>query len=169
MMEVHGPEFKRNLEDQLALELRTVLAEVPVGSEFTVLPFSDLCYSLELFIPKIFSRHHPEWANESLDGVFVARARKTGPASAELAGTCILIRDQTVTPLLIELAVSPTSARIEFFRVCLGEPGGGNLGISGPACNSRGAKELLANIASRLGSIAWSYSIASDESRPYSR
>ena len=164
MMEPNGQGATRSLEAQLASELKALLAGIPVGSELTVAPSSDFCYSLELFIPRVLSRRHSEWAKESLDGVFVTRARKTGSASAELAGTCILISDQTVTPFLIELTLSSADESIEFFRVCLGEPGGGRLGISGPGCNSREAKELLATVATRLSSIAWSYKIASSES-----
>lgn len=163
-MEPSGQEPTRSLGAQLASELTALLAGVPVGSEFAAAPSSDLCYSLELFIPKVLSSHHPEWEKESLDGVFVARARKTGSAAAELAGTCILISDQTVTPLLMELALSPSGECIEFFRVRLGEAGGGRLGISGPGCNSWKARELLATVATRLPSIAWSYEIASSGS-----
>ena len=163
-MELNGQEATRRLEAQLASELKVLLSGMPVGSELTVAPSSDFCYSLELFIPKVLSRHHSEWAEESLDGVFVARARKTASSSVEVAGTCILISDQTVTPFLIELAFSSADESIEFFRVCLGEPGGGRLGISGPGCNSREAKELLATVATRLSSISWSYNIASSQS-----
>lgn len=163
-MEPHDQGPTRSLEAQLASELKALLAGVLVGSEFAVAPSSDLCYSLELFIPKVLSSHHSEWEQESLDGVFVARARKTGSAAAELAGTCILISDQTVTPLLMELTLSPSGECIKFFHVRIGEAGGGRLGISGPGCNSREARELLATVATRLPSIAWSYDIASGRS-----
>lgn len=150
------------LEAQLASELLTLISRVSVGSEFTVAPSSDLCYSLELFIPRMLSRQHSEWAKESIDGVFVARARKSDSVAAELAGTCILMSDQTVTPFLITLALSPSGESIEFYQACIGEPGGGPLGISGPDCNSREAKTLLAAVTSRLGSIAWSYAITGE-------
>jgi hypothetical protein len=163
-MESNDQERTRSLEAQLASELKALLAGMAVGSEFDVAPSSDLCYSLELFVPKVLSLDYSEWVQESLDGVFVARARKTGPTAAELAGTCILISDQTVAPLLIDLAVSSSDECIESYRVCLGEPGGGRLGISGPDCNSSEAKVLLSTVVTRLGSIAWSYRIASSES-----
>ena len=160
-MESNGKEPTRSLEGQLASELRALLAGVSVGSEFAVSPSSDFCYSIELFIPKLLSAHHAEWEKESLDGIFVARARKTGSAAAELAGTCILISDQTVTPFLMEIALSPSDECIDFFRLRLGEAGGGRLGISGPSCNSREARELLENVVIRLPSIAWSYEVVS--------
>ena len=159
-MEPNNHGIPQRLEPQLASELKALLAGVPVGSEFAVAPSSDLCYSLELFIPRVLSGRHSEWEKESLDGVFVARARKTGLAAAELAGTCILISDQTVTPLLTELTLCPSGECIKFFRVRLGEAGGGRLGISGPGCNSREARELLATVTTRLTSIAWAYDVA---------
>lgn len=149
----------RSLEATLASELHALLARVAVGSTFTVAPSSDLCASLELFIPTLLSARHPEWKSESLDGVFVAIARKTGAATAELAGTCILISDQTVTPLLTEITLSLSGERIESFRARIGEPGGGRLGISGPGCNSKEAQAPLAAVDARRRSIAWAYDI----------
>ncbi|MCK6474853.1 MAG: hypothetical protein L6R28_24300 [Planctomycetes bacterium] len=153
----------QDLEARLALALKALLAQMPVGSEFAVEPSADLCRTLERYIPKVIACRHAEWAGESLDGIFVARARKTGPAAAELAGTCILITDQTVTPFRIEMALSPSGDAIETCRVCLGERGGGRLGISGPACNSNKAQKLLWNLVDRLDRIEWSYRVDSSE------
>ena len=84
MKELHGSGLNRSLEALLASELGALLRGVPVGSEFDVAPSSDFCASLELVIPGLIRHHHPKWARESLDGIFVARARKTGAAAAEL-------------------------------------------------------------------------------------
>lgn len=149
----------RALEAKVASELGSLLQGVRLGTEFDVAPASDLCASLELLMPHAIRKHHPEWARESLDGVFVARARKIGPTGAELAGTCILIRDQTVTPFLLEVTVARSGRDVQHMRIRLGEPGGGELGISGPSCNSREAQWLLASVVSRLGEIAWAYDV----------
>jgi hypothetical protein len=161
-------EFRRDrpvadLEAQVASEVKTLLGSVAVGAESTVAPSSSLCSSLELYVPQVLRRTHSEWSGESLDGVFVARARKVGDATIELAGTCVLISDQTVTPILVVLALSPSGDRIGSVRVSLGEPGGGRLGISGPACDSPKAGRLLATVVPRLASIPWSYDVASPE------
>lgn len=156
-------EFTPSLESQLAAELRDLLSGVPVGAEFDVAPSADLCFSLELFVPRLLCGTYPEWARESLDGFFVAVARKIRPRAARLVGTSILITDQTVTPFMFELEVSPTGDSITSFRVSIGEPGGGALGISGPECNSRQAKNLLAGIAERVDSVDWSFAITSDD------
>lgn len=159
--ENHGP--TPVLESQVAAELKSLLRGLPVGAAFTVEPSADFCSSLEMYIPELLRRRYPQWAWESLDGIFMASARKTGPTAAQLGGTCILISDQTVTPFLVHLEASLADESITSFRVSLGESGGGSLGISGPECNSRDAEELLATIADRIGDIAWSFEIASPD------
>jgi hypothetical protein len=147
------------LSSQLATELDALIREPPVGGRFVVPPSADICASLELFLPRVLRRRYPEWEKESLDGIFVARATKTGTATAELAGTCILISDQTVTPFLVALVVVRTSdARtVNVARLMLGERGGGSLGISGPPCNSKDAQRLLASMIDRIDNVAWTY------------
>jgi hypothetical protein len=149
------------LETQVASEVTALLKEIPVGADFTVEPSASLCYSLELFLPQLLARKFPEWERESLDGIFVANARKTSPQGVQFAGTCILISDQTVTPLLVDLVVAPSSNSLTAFRVCLGEQGEGRLGISGPDCGSREAEQLLATVTRRLCDIRWVYTIVS--------
>jgi len=151
-----------SLESQVANELSSLLREIPVATHFIVEPSADLCYSLELFLPRLLSRRFSEWENESLDGIIVAEARKIGPRAAQFCGTCILISDQTVTPFFLDIVLSPNSESITSYRACLGEEGGGRLGISGPECNSVAAKQLLATVTSRLETIRWTYTVASD-------
>jgi hypothetical protein len=150
------------LESHIASELKALLAVLPVGAEFTVSPSASFCSALELLLPHLLCRRFPEWRTESLDAIFVAKAQKTGAVAAQFAGTCILITDQTVAPLLVDLALTPSNDSIASFRVCLGEAGGGRLGVSGPRCNSAEAKRLLATVSSRLKDIRWSYTITND-------
>lgn len=163
VMDPNGPQTSGILEAQLASELSVLLDGVSVGSEFDVAPSSGVCSSLELFVPTQLRRRYPAWASESLDGVFIVRARKSGPAAAELVGACILMSDQTVTPLVVELALSSSGAAVESYRVRLGEAGGGRLRISGPSCNSRKGVEMRITVADRVEDIAWEYHVASDE------
>jgi hypothetical protein len=148
-----------SLESQLASELERELRGIPVGVHFNVPASADICSSLELFLPRLLRRDHPEWTNESLDGIFVARAMKTGLTAAEFAGTCILISDQTVTPFLMDVALSATTGSIASVRLMIGEAGGGRLGISGPPCNSREARRLLEMLIDRLDKVAWTYKV----------
>ncbi len=152
-----------SLEAEVATEVKALVTGIPVGAEFTVEPTAKLLSALEFFIPHVLRSSHPGWEWESLDGFYVARARKTGRSSIQLAGTCILITDQTMTPFLVELASSPSGESVDSFRVSVGEPGRGKLGISGPRWNSHEADTLLALLTTRLDDIAWSYTIVSDE------
>ncbi len=150
------------LEPLLVSEMSAFLDGLSVGAEFEVPSSADLCYSLELFLPAKLHDAYEEWAHESIDGFFVAHAKKTGPASAELAGTCILIRDQTVTPFQIDLHLSTTEVAVSAYRILVGEPGEGSLGISGPACNSKGALQLLGGLMRRIDSVQWVYEATSE-------
>lgn len=147
------------LSAQLAAELRELLDGLPVGSHFEVHPGADICYCLELFLPRAIREQHAEWEKESLDGIFVARATKTGPTTAELVGTAILISDQAVTPFVVELGAAEVGGAVALQRLDLGEPGAGPLGISGPPANSKDAQRLLATLLDRLDEVAWSYSL----------
>ena len=149
------------LTSQLASDLRELLQGIPVGAEFAVPPPASLCDSLELLVPAVLRRRHPEWEQESLDGIFVARATRTGPSAAEIVGTCILIRDQTVTPFRLDLEID--SEAVAAVQVMLGEPGSGPLGISGPPCNSPEAERLLTSLIDRVDGISWSYVVGPEQ------
>lgn len=163
-MDSDNQDAKRSVEAQLASAVKAAAEAATHDSPFAIDAASELCSCLELFIPSMLARRYSEWAGESLDAVFVAPARRTGPASVELVGTCILITDQTVTPLWVELTASASGVRIDSFRVCIGESGGGRLGISGPPCNSGRAQALLSTVVDRLDRIVWSYRIVGDGS-----
>jgi hypothetical protein len=147
-----------DLERIAANQLEALLEQVAVGSTLSVDSSSDLCDTLELLIPEILRRDHREWEKESIDGFFFSSAIKTDERSCELAGTCI-ISDQTVTPFALTLGLGETDM-FRSFRVRLGEPGRGPLGISGPACNSRAAQEMLFALNERLDQVDWVYAAA---------
>jgi hypothetical protein len=154
------------LESMAASELRAVIDEVSVGAELTVAPSLGLCSTLEHLFPELLSRRYPEWASETLDGVFVELARRVGADAARLGGACILMTDQTVTPFLFDVTVDPAGGSLASFHLLLGEPGRGRLGISGPGCSSFAATLLRARIPDRLDTIDWSFEVASDDNRP---
>lgn len=156
-------ESSSGLEAKVASELRIYLEKIPVGSEFKVEPSADLCYVLELYVPKLLSNYYPEWANESLDGFLVANARKITEITVEICGLCILISDQSVTPFFICFTLNSLYDSIASYRILLGEPGGGRLGISGPPCNSPRAQKMLENVNTHSNIIQWSYTIVSEE------
>jgi hypothetical protein len=152
------------LSTQLAAELRGLLEGLPVGALFEVPPSAEICYCLELFLPRSLRDQHPEWEKESLDGIFVARAKKTGTTTAEVVGTAILISDQTVTPFAVELGVPEPGGPVVVRKLNLGETGSGPLGISGPAANSKDAQHLSESLLDRIDEVQWSYSLHAMES-----
>ena len=147
-----------NLERVAAAQFAHSLEGKAVGSPLSLDSSSDLCYTLELLIPEILRRDHPEWSEESIDGFFFSSTRKSGEGSGDLSGTCVLISDQTVTPFALNLRLS-NSWTFQLFRIRLGEPGTGPLGISGPKCNSRAAKAMLLGLNTRLERVAWAYDV----------
>jgi hypothetical protein len=146
---------------QLAVQLRELLDGLPVGAHFEVHPGADICFSLELFLPRALREQHTEWEKESLDGIFVARATKTGPTAAKLVCIAILISDQTVTPFVVELA-APEVRGVAVRHLSIGEAGAGPLGIAGPAANSKDAQRLLATLLGRIHEVAWSYTLETE-------
>lgn len=151
------------LQSRVASELKEFLQQVSVGEEFTVDPSAGLASALERFLPQLLRGRYPVWKGESLDGVFAEFARKTGSHAARLGGACILITDQTLTPFLVDLEVSPEVDAIVAYRLRLGEPGGGRLGISGPECNSPAASGLRYSLKDRLEDVDWSFDVADRE------
>jgi hypothetical protein len=148
-----------DLERLAASQLAARLEGLAVGSLLSVDSSSDLCDTLELLIPEILRLEHREWEKESIDGFFFSSAVKSDERSSELAGTCILISDQTVTPFALNVSLTETGM-FRSFRIRLGELGTGPLGISGPACNSRAAQEMLFALNGRLDRVDWVYDVA---------
>lgn len=151
-----------SVEAKIASELEALLSENSVESNLHVKPNADFLYLLELYIPRLLSHKYLQWEYESLDGFYLASARKLSSNSAKFSGLCILISDQTVTPFVIRLELNSLRDSIASYQIFLGELGGGRLGISGPPCNSALAKKLLENLDARLDNISWAYSIANN-------
>jgi hypothetical protein len=142
-----------------AEQVANYLEPVPIGSSLAIDSSAPLCAILELLVPEVLRRSNPEWQEESIDGFFFSSAIKTGDASAELVGTCILISDQTVTPFALSIHVSDRH-QLDALRIRLGEPGTGPLRISGPACNSRAARTMLMTLNQRVERVHWVYDVA---------
>lgn len=147
-----------NLTRLASRQLTDLMARVPVGGKLPITSGSALSDTLEMLVPQLLRTRHSEWARESLDGLFYSSALKTEDAEAELRGMCILISDQTVAPF--ELAVRLLNdEEIATLRIRLGEPGGGQLGISGPPYASPLGQRFLDGMESRAQSIDWVYDL----------
>lgn len=95
--------------------LRAILANISTGS---TIEYSDdfrwFQSALERVIPSILEDEYEWWRWENLDGFSFAVARKTGPEEAEFIGLCILMSDQTWTPIHLRLRVALQSDNIEW-------------------------------------------------------
>lgn len=148
-----------HLERLAAEGVAALLRPARVGSSVAIDPANDLCDILELLVPELLRQCHPEWVSESIDGFFFSVALKTDEMALELAGTCILISDQSVTPFSFSICLA-NSQKFRIFRIRLGEAGRGNLGISGPDCNSTAALVMLHGLEARLEGVKWVYDVA---------
>lgn len=157
-METSGKHIQ-HLEQRVANRLSVLLKGLPVGSPLSIDSSADLCTALEFLIPAILRQDHAEWERESIDGFFFSSAIKRDETTAELAGTCILISDQAVTPFALGLSIEDDGS-LRSMRIRLGEAGGGPLGISGPSCKSRAARELLLALNERIDRIEWTYDVS---------
>jgi hypothetical protein len=152
-------------EVRLARAVLSALEGVPVGGTILLEPTSVICSCLERYIPETLASEYAEWTGESLDGIFTAQAINEGRSTLRLLGTCILITDQTVTPLQARLQVAPNADSLRSLEISVGELGGGALGISGPPCNSGQAARLLHGLQNRieLEGVDWVYSVIRHE------
>jgi hypothetical protein len=143
------------LSTTISSGLCALIGGLSVGTRFEVRSDSDMCGALELFFPRLLRIEYQEWLHESLDGIFIESAIKKSENSVVIAGVCILIRDQTLTPFESEISISSSGDDVVGCALQIGEPGGGALAISGPSCNSTDAVLYRANLMARLDNIEW--------------
>lgn len=136
-----------------------MLGHARVGEAVPVRPYPELFSTLEYLVAALLRRDHPEWRYESIDGFFCAHAVRTGERTLELLGTCVLISDQAVTPFALTIGLH-SDGSLDALHVRLGEPGTGQLGISGPTCHSAAADRLLWRLADRVDDVEWVYDLA---------
>jgi hypothetical protein len=113
-------------EQRISRALRSALEHMVDGAEFLgTRELRRACDALEYFLPSVLAEVYPYWKKESLDGFYFSEARKLGPQQAELFGMCILISDQTLTPIHLQLKVAPAEEKIDGMECKLGKRGTG--------------------------------------------
>ena len=145
-------------EQIISRSLRTVLAELPDGASIGDCDlFRDVLSGLEFFLPQILSEVYPEWKGESLDGVMPLLACKRCELDAEIFGLCILISDQTITPLHVRLQVAASTDEVSWLECRLGEREKHGM-VRMPYDSSAIAKRLHA-LDGRQDLIDWVYQV----------
>jgi hypothetical protein len=150
-------------EQILSRSLRSILADLPTGAD---IPDSarlrEVLSILEWFLPDVLQEIYSDWKWEALDGVLSCQARKTGDGEADIFGLCILITDQTLTPLHVRLQVAAANDEVSWLECRLGERG--EQGLMRMRCASL-AKQLHA-LDGRVDQIDWVYKVTFGQRRP---
>lgn len=147
-------------EEVASRALRVLLERLAYGSAIDDSDqFSNFQSALEHFIPAALRETYPWWEHESLDAFRFAVSRKLGPDEAEFIGLCLLISDQTWTPIHLRLRLAANENRLEQFLLFLGESGTGNGGMVRMPYNSASDGKLVRSVEPRLQSIQWAYTL----------
>lgn len=153
-------------EEAASRSLRSILDRLTAGAAIEDSEdFRNLLSALEFFLPSILGEVHGEWKDESMDGIFPAVARKTGPSEAEIIGLCILISDQTLTPIHVRLQVSVSGDEITWLECNVGECGEGKGGMKRTPYGAMSGKQLFAG-AERPNAIEWAYRVGYGQRQP---
>jgi hypothetical protein len=153
-------------EEAVSCSLRLVLDGLAVGEVIADSEaFRNLLTGLEFLLPAVLGKVHGQWKYESLDGIYPAAARKTGPGEAEINGLCILISDQTLTPVHIRLQVSPLVDEITWLECSVGERGEGKGGMVRTPYTAMSGKQLT-EVAERPKDIDWVYRVGFGQRKP---
>jgi hypothetical protein len=156
-----------SVEQKLSRSLRAVLADLPDGagipeSGANFEQFRSFLWSLESFIPPVLQTLHPEWGQESLDGFIRLVARKVMAREVEYFGLCILIADQTLTPVHLCLQIAPSADAVSWLECKLGERGEEGM-LRTPY---RFRDKCLAALEGMEDRIDWDYKVTFGDRRP---
>jgi hypothetical protein len=83
----------------------------------------EFCTSLHFYLPGVLQEIHEEWKGEALDGIYPEIARKSDELQIEIAGLCIFLNDQTLTPIHVRLEISPKRNQVVYLDCKLGQMG----------------------------------------------
>jgi hypothetical protein len=146
-------------EQTISRLIRTVLAELPSGASIPESErFRNVLSHLEFYIPALLREIHPEWDEESLDGVIPVVARKTAEGEVELFGLCIIISDQTLTPIHVRIQVAASNDEISWLECTLGERGQDGI-VRMPYQSRHAATKRLYALDGRADLIEWVYKV----------
>ena len=150
-------------EEHASRSLRTILARLPTGASIDGSEeIQSALGGLEFFLPAVLREVYAEWDRESLDGFYPLFARKTGEREVELLGFCILISDQTLTPIHLRLQLSPTADEVSWLELRLGDSGANGM-VRLPYPTEHTIYKLLHALRARADTIAWVYEVTFGE------
>jgi hypothetical protein len=146
-------------EQRIGRLLRAILANVPNSANIeNAEHLQEVLVGLEFFIPEVLAELYPEWRHEGLDGVIPLVARKSAEREIEILGLCIIISDQTLTPIHLRLQVSTCTDEVSWLECQLGERGKHGMARM-PYESLDRARNTLYALVGRHGSIEWVYKV----------
>jgi hypothetical protein len=146
-------------EQNLSRSLRQTLARAADGADLAPIgELHEVLEGLDWLLHEALGEIHPEWREDSPDGLLPLSARKIGDGEAEVFGHCLLLRDMAVVPFHVQLRVAPTADEIAWLDCQLGELRDGKM-IRTPY-DSRNFKQLFRPADSN---VAWAYHVAFGE------
>jgi hypothetical protein len=150
------------IEEDIICLLRTALAPLPVGSVILESEYfrAALC-CLESYLVALLRGINAEWKHESLDGILPLTSRKTGEQEVEIVGHCILITDQSLTPIHLRLQISSTDDEISYLECRLGERGEAGMKRTPYTSSFPASKRLLAG---DIDNVDWFYKVGFGQS-----
>jgi hypothetical protein len=111
-------------EETASSRFRALLEGMPIGAAILDgQPLRDALRPLEHYIPKVLREIHPEWEDESIDGIFPYLVTKTGDNEAEIIGLCILLSDQSLVLLHLRFRLATRTDEICWMECRLGQAG----------------------------------------------
>ncbi|QDT47906.1 hypothetical protein Pan258_19460 [Symmachiella dynata] len=150
-------------EQIIAESLLSILNSMATGDRIQESPeFRDVLSAVEYFIPEVLSEIHPEWAHDSLDGVFPLVAAKSGVRTMSIFGQCILISDQTIVPLLVEIQVDTKGDKVTWLECKLGARDESGM-IRTPYRSPSARIKLLHSLDGKRDLIDWAYNVTFGE------
>lgn len=157
---IAGGNVASKTEEHISRLLHEILANLPNGASVAdSVQFRDVLSGLEYFLPAVIKDRHPEWKYESLDGILPLVARKTGQGEVEIFGECILISDQTLTPLHLRLQVSETGDEVSWLELRLGQLGEHGMVREPYQSPTTAAKRVYSLSDGKADTIEWVYKV----------
>jgi hypothetical protein len=155
------------LEERITRSLRSLVEGLEDGAAIDrdSQDMRELLDGLEWWLPTILAEVYSFWQGEGLDGIYLAFARKTGPDEAELGGACILISDQTLTPIHLRLQIARDQDDISWLECRVGDAGTGKGGMRRTPYSSEGDTKEIYAVVDRPNSIQWVYKVTFGQRR----
>ena len=149
-------------ERRLCKSLREVLGPLNAGEAVPQCEqFREFLSNLEYYVPSLFVELHPEWQSIALDGIIPLFTRKTADNEVEILGHCILIADQTLTPIHLRMRIGETEDDITWLECRVGQRGMQRV----PYERMIEASKVLYSLNSPVDDLYWIYRVTYGEPR----